>query len=178
MIEATRTTPRASPQGRMWRWFLNGAAAAGVVAVVVAVVVAILGGRVVIFTSGSMAPAIPAGSAALTMPQDTAGLRPGEVISVPRAGDGRLVTHRVIEVSTHDGLVLATLQGDANAAPDAAPYALGAQAQRVELAVPGVGSALGFLKSPWVLGATIALILLAAVPTRSRKTDGKRGSVA
>lgn len=174
MIDTTASTPAStstSSSGKGWRVFLNTAAIIGAAAVVIALFAAIIGARVLIFSSGSMAPAIPEGSAAMTIPRDTDELQVGDVISVPRAGDGKLVTHRIVDLTVRDGLTLATLKGDANPAADAAPYALGAQTQTVAFAIPHAGAALAVMKSPWFLGAVVALVVLAAIPTRppSRK---------
>lgn len=164
------TGPRAarSRSDRAWRWLLNVAAIVGLMCIICGLVLNMMGARILVFSSGSMAPQIPAGAIGLTMPVPTENLEHGDVITVPRPGDGRLVTHRILELQGHDSVIFATLQGDANSAPDGAPYPLTAKTPRLVFTVPTGGAILASMKSPWVLGAIISLVVLAAVPVRPR----------
>lgn len=177
-LAAVRSGARAESVTGAWRWFLNAAAVVGAAAVALAIVLSIMGARVLIFSSGSMAPAIPAGSAAITMPRESSELLVGEVISVPRAGDGQLVTHRIVALTPHGSSVIATLQGDANPGPDPVPYPLGTHTQRVVLSAPQVGSILAAVKSPWILGAILALVVLAAIPSHPSRSKTEQRAAA
>lgn len=74
--------------------------------------------------SGSMAPAIPAGSQVVVVPldsvDDAADIQLGDVVTfAPLPGDPTLVTHRVVaRAFGSDGSVELTTQGDANDAVD------------------------------------------------------------
>lgn len=98
-------------------WLLVGAAVA--LAISVTLVPLAAGGRTLTVLSGSMSPAIPAGSVVVVRPVDPATLSVGDVISYattdPVTGQSELVTHRVIAVSANG---LLTTQGDANQTPD------------------------------------------------------------
>ncbi|MCD5348389.1 signal peptidase I [Agromyces sp. S2-1-8] len=138
----------------------------GVLSLLVAVVVWFAGARIVVFASGSMAPAIPAGAIALTVPAPTDELQTGDIITVQRPGDGHLVTHRIVRIE-FSGATFATLRGDANSVEDATPYPLGSTTQRVVWAVPEVGKVVARIQSPWLLAAVAALLVVLALPTRA-----------
>ncbi|MEY9953500.1 hypothetical protein [Leifsonia sp. EB34] len=147
---------------------LNVAAVLGLLCVAVAAVAILTGMRVIIFSTGSMAPTTPAGSLAVTLPIAARDIAVGDVISAPRAGDGALVTHRVVSIDHEKGLWLVSLRGDANKASDATPYDVTEGAQRLVWSVPGVGAAISQVRSPWILVAVLALLALIAIPTRRR----------
>lgn len=159
--------------GRAVRITLNLAAIVGVLCVVVGAVAFLTGMRPIIFQTGSMAPGIPAGSLALTVPISAEHIAAGDIISAPRVGDGRLVTHRVVTIEKHGSLWLATMRGDANEANDATPYDVTAGAQRLVWSVPGVGEAMASIRSPWLLLGFVALLALIAVPTRRARHRAK-----
>ena len=98
---------------------LNGGAVVGTLCLVFALLGATAGVRTLVFTSGSMAPAIDTGDLAVTRPVALAHLSPGDVVSVLDARGAR-VTHRVVEVDAARHLLW--LKGDANEVADPAPY--------------------------------------------------------
>ncbi|WP_162238904.1 signal peptidase I [Microbacterium sp. Leaf320] len=157
---------------------MNAAAILGVVCVITATAIFIAGGNVIIFSSGSMAPAIPAGAVALTVPTPADTIAKGDVITV-RRDDGRLVTHRVQEATTSQHMTRVTLRGDANASDDPHPYALQGSVQRVLWSVPELGRVMAAAQSPWLLLPVAALLILLLLPTRrahtSRPTGGDPG---
>lgn len=148
---------------------LDVAAILGVLCLVLGGVALVSGMRLVIFSTGSMAPAIPAGSLALTVPVAAEDIGVGDVITAERAGDRRLVTHRVVSVREGPGLWLVTMRGDANNADDGTPYDVTEGAQRLVAAMPGVGDVVASVRMPWVLVAVLALLLVLAIPTRQAK---------
>ncbi|MGJ4843702.1 S26 family signal peptidase [Leifsonia sp. Le1] len=165
------TTARARswagrPLGRTARITLNVAAIVGLLCLVLGAVAFVTGVRPIIFQTGSMAPGIPAGALALTVPVSADDIRVGDVIGAPRAGDGKLVTHRVVGMERHGDLRLIRMRGDANHADDATPYDVTNGAQRLVWSVPGVGEAMANIRSPWLFVGLIALLALIAVPTR------------
>lgn len=154
--------------GRPSRVALNIAAVLGLLCVAVAAVAMLTGMRVIIFSTGSMAPATPAGSLAVTVPVAARDIAVGDVISAPRAGDGNLVTHRVVSIDHEKGLWFVAMRGDANKAADVTPYDVTDGAQRLVWSVPGVGATIAQVRSPWILAGVLALLLLIAIPTRRR----------
>lgn len=142
---------------------------------------AVSGAALVTFRTGSMAPAMPQGALAVTVPVQAAELEVGEVVTVQRVGESMPVTHRIVEIDepgvpadgTADlragapgsappgaedpGVRRLVLQGDDNASPDFQPY-LVADARRVVFSVPYAGGAVMLLQSPIGMGALILLV--------------------
>lgn len=115
-------------------------ATAAAAAVVLLVLVG-LGWRPVVLLSDSMAPGAPSGSLLVTRPVAPGVVQPGDVVTVPTGGGGR-VTHRVVAVEELDGEWWARLQGDANATPDPGRVRLPDATLRTVAVVPGVGGVL------------------------------------
>jgi len=166
---------------RRRRWFRPGSillslgAVLGAVCLVAAAVLVFLDMRPMVVSSGSMSPAIPAGSLALA--QDTAAenAEVGDVVAVSRA-DGTRVMHRVVAVEPSGDQVALTLQGDANAAPDSEIYVVD-RVLAVRADVPLVGYPVSWLSTSWglmALGAgAFGLLAFAFRPTRA-PTGGRR----
>lgn len=147
---------------------LWAAAVVGALCLLVVVLGAVIGVRPLIFTSGSMSPAIDAGALALSHRVSADDLRVGDVVSVPY--DGGRVTHRVVTLSPDpDGSATLRLRGDANQTPDPQRYRV-TSADRVWLAVPRLGSAIAWLsRAPGVyLVAAYAAGLVVLLVRRSR----------
>lgn len=126
----------------------------GVLAVVWLGFSAVTGAAIVVFRTGSMAPAMPQGAAAVTLPVAAAEIEPGDVVTVQRDDVSLPVTHRVLSITAPDPRSAArelVLKGDANVAADSRPY-LVTEARRVVVAVPGLGRALAVAQSPLALG--------------------------
>lgn len=69
--------------------------------------------------TGSMAPAMPAGSMAVVVPAPTRALHAGEVITYQAPIPGRpVITHRIVEIARSNGAYLVQTKGDANEAAD------------------------------------------------------------
>ena len=136
-------------------------AALGVVSVVLAIVCVAAGSRPMVFRSGSMSPAIPAGSLALTRSVPAADVSVGDVVTVQTATGAR-VTHRVFALDRHDGVAMLQLKGDANRAADSAIYPV-RDVQRTWFSMPYAGSVVILLSSPLggvVLVAYLLLVLM------------------
>ena len=124
---------------------------------------AVTNATLVAFRTGSMAPAMPQGALALTVPVRAEEIEVGDVITVARSDGDLPVTHRVVEVSTPTGSLVppearrVILKGDANAHPDSPPYVL-TEARRVTLALPRAGHWLMVAQSP----PGMALLILGA----------------
>lgn len=144
---------------------ITTAGVAGLLGVVWILCAPLFGLSIVIFETGSMAPTMPEGAAALVRVIPAAEIEVGDVVTVDRAGSALPVTHRVVSVSTastHPGGRSVTLKGDANAVPDLSPYDL-TQAKLVVAAAPGVGAALTELRTPYFLAFGTLLIALLVV---------------
>lgn len=122
-----------------------------------------LGVRPLVVQSGSMSPGIPTGSVALGRERPADEVRVGDVVSVPGPSGAR-VMHRVVEVAALDDHTVLTLQGDANDAPDRAPYVVD-RVHQVFFDVPQVGYAVDWLSGPvgrFAGGALVGVLLLVA----------------
>ena len=153
---------------------LTIAGSLGVVALLWLAASAIFGWSLIVFTTGSMSPTMPTGTAAVSEMVDASALAVGDVVTVQRDGARLPVTHRVVSVGadqTDPNFRSLVLRGDANAENDQFPYRV-AEAQRVLIAVPGLGTVMAFLRTPFAMGAiTIifaALVVWAFWPERSR----------
>jgi len=165
---------RGRPLGLVREVALTGGAVVGTLCLVFALLGATAGVRTLVFTSGSMAPAIDTGDLAVTRPVALAHLSPGDVVSVLDAR-GTRVTHRVVEVDTARHQL--RLKGDANEVADPAPYPTGPtdRVDRVLVAVPAGGYVLTWLAGPLatlLLGAYLMFLLSVLRPR------GRAGSTA
>ena len=142
------------------------------VAFLTALVSATLGVKVAVIPTGSMEPAVPAGSAALVRTTTADAVRVGDIVIVDRPGDVPLA-HRVIGIDdpadaggpTRD----LTLRGDANPGPDPEPFRVD-EVGVVLLTVPGGATIVDALRSPWVLGAVAVVavgLVIAALRMRA-----------
>lgn len=143
----------------------------GVAALLVASYV--LGWRLLVVESGSMAPTYPIGSLTVVTPADSDELAAGSsIVFVSQNGSGALVSHRVVRrVETDDGLAFET-RGDANPAADPLLVPVRDVRGTVSYAVPRAGTALSFLARPPVIAALIlgpALWLVGSAVHRRRR---------
>ena len=150
---------------------LSVGALVGVLCLVLTLCGVLFAVRPVIFQSGSMSPAIPAGSLALAREVPAKDLHVGDVVTV-RVGAIR-VSHRVVEVTHHDPTATLHLRGDANDAPDEQTYEV-ASAPRMLVSVPVAGSVLAWLsRSPGIfVVAGYAALFLALVLRRATAPSG------
>jgi signal peptidase len=102
-----------------------------------------LGWRYGILRSGSMSPALPAGSAIVVEPAGGGAVRPGDVITYRSAlSRDLLITHRVLEVTRDPlGRTAFVTKGDANEERDTGLVTADRLVGRVVLHVPHVGQA-------------------------------------
>jgi len=151
----------------MRRFFQNSARAAtslvagSVVALVVGYAALLaVGFKPVAVYSGSMTPKLGVGSLAVDRVIDASDVRVGDVITFPDPYlEGRLVTHRVVQIlQTKKGPAYRT-KGDANASRDPWTIRLTGQVGRLAFEVPFAGYALFYAHTREVRGG---LILIAA----------------
>lgn len=130
-----------------------------------------------VFTSGSMSPAIEAGDLAFatTVPADE--LAEGDVVSVID-DRGVRITHRVTGIDPQDdGGAVLQLKGDANASPDEQAYNVD-EVERVSFSVPKAGYVVNAVNSPFgmfVIGLLVAGILVIAFRRDGTGEDGTGG---
>ncbi|WP_347345513.1 S26 family signal peptidase [Microbacterium sp.] len=158
------------------------AAFGGTVCIVLVVFAYAFDITLIMFRTGSMAPAIPAGSVAVVQRIPASDVHVGDVVTVDRV-DELPVTHRVRAVAPGamaDERTL-TLRGDANEQDDPFPYEV-ASVRRVIVAIPGAAVVVVAFGNPFVLGGvTLAAALLVGwafwprEPARRRdRDDGAR----
>ena len=138
---------------RAGRWFAATALLASLtLALLVAVGPRTGAYRTLSVLSGSMQPAFGPGSVVVVRPVPVGALAVGDVITynVP-VEDGRVVTHRIVEIDRSGGATTIRTQGDANAAPDPWTTRLtGEVAWRAGGSVPALGYVIGALREPAV----------------------------
>jgi signal peptidase len=116
--------------------------------------------RPVTMLTGSMAPAIPAGSVLIGTFVPRQDVRPGDVITMKAPeGDLDVVTHRVTEVERRGDAVLVRTQGDGNPLPDPWLAHLESDVLRASAALPWVGYPLAALQ-----GSTGNVVLTRVIP--------------
>ncbi|GAA1490745.1 signal peptidase I [Brachybacterium sacelli] len=169
----TRTRGAVRVLGDVLLW---AAAALGLLCAVVAVLTSFLGFQVMLFSSGSMEPTIPVGSAALVSSVEAADVEVGDIVTVERGAGELPVTHRVVAVEPADtaDARLLTLRGDANDQDDPAPYEV-TEVGRMVFSVPGVAplvAQLGTSRMLAPLGVVAAAFVIWGLwprsPARSR----------
>ncbi len=139
------------------RWFGTALASATVLAALVVIGALVAGYRPVIITTGSMGDAAPAGALVIAEPRSGTDIEVGDIV-VMRRPNASPVTHRVIEIEASGTSRFAVTQGDANQAPDAAPYPLGDRDElRARWIVPGWGGRLQSVFQPGVMFLVLAM---------------------
>jgi signal peptidase len=152
----TRTVSRAGDV------LLTIASAAGALCLIGAVAAVVFHLTLILFSTGSMSPTIPAGAVALVREIPASEARIGDVVTVDRPG-ALPITHRVVATRPlTGGRVELVLRGDANAETDPAPYDV-SHVRLVIASVPGGASVIAFLSHPLFLGsATVGATVLVA----------------
>jgi signal peptidase I len=90
--------------------------------------------------TGSMRPGIQPGDLVLVTPEPVTAVRPGQILLFHPPGNGAPVVHRVVSVSTLDGVPAVHTRGDANNVADPWNARLdGSRAWRVRAVVPHLG---------------------------------------
>jgi signal peptidase len=152
--------PPSSFLGRAWSWGLTLLALLGTVCIACVLASALFSVSFVVFRTGSMEPAYPVGAMAAVREVPASSLEPGDVATVQRAAGSVPVTHRVVSVTrdqeSTDGAVL-ILKGDANKSEDPVEYRV-TSARKMLFSVPGVGSWVMGLRSPWAIGGSTVLL--------------------
>jgi len=132
-----------------------------------------------VVTTGSMSPAIPAGSLALAQDAAAGDADVGDVVAVHRA-DGTRVMHRVVSAEPSGSEVALTLKGDANSSPDPEVYVVD-RVLAVRFDVPWLGYPISLLSTPGGLlglGALACGLLVFAFRRTDAPVAGRRHRVS
>ncbi|GAA0310155.1 S26 family signal peptidase [Kineococcus aurantiacus] len=152
--------PQDAPRRGLRHWAREGllttAAAGGLLCLLALAAAVFLDTTLVLFRTGSMSPAMPAGAVAVVRAVPAAEVAVGDVVTVERPG-ALPVTHRVTATAADPAgppaSRLLTLKGDANASADPRPYAV-ERVRRVVVSAPHLGSWIDRARSPVALGLT------------------------
>ena len=118
-----------------------------------AIILAVVGPRMLGFStfvvySGSMEPAIRAGSVAVAKPTPPEALKVGDVVAYRTPGsDGLPIIHRVVSVADSDGARVFAFKGDANQTADPINVTLEGSGGRVLYSVSEVGRLLAITRT-------------------------------
>ena len=135
--------------------------AAGGAACILLVLAAVwFGVSIILFSTGSMTPTIPAGSAALVREVPASEVEVGDVVTVDRP-DALPITHRVVAIEGTGAVRELTLRGDANPTDDPLPYSV-AHVREVVFSVPGIAPAIDAAGNPVTL-ATVTVFMAGLV---------------
>ncbi|MFJ6652406.1 signal peptidase I [Microbacterium sp. NPDC091313] len=129
---------------------------------------------IIVFVTGSMAPTMPTGTAAVVQEVEATQLQIGDVVTVPKPDSAIPVTHRIVEIAEVPGQSSTrelSLKGDANDTVDPITYTV-TDAQRVLVAVPNAGWLVVLSKNP-LSGIALTLAVAGAIawalwPTKPR----------
>lgn len=139
----------------------------------------IFGWSLIVLTTGSMAPSMPAGSAAVAVPIAANEIAVGDVLTLPQEGRALPVTHRVVAVEELPGSPdtrVIEMRGDDNPVNDPEPYVV-KQAQRTVFTVPYLGRVATVLSAPVVMGA-VTIVVAGFVVWALWPRPGRSGSAA
>ncbi len=157
---AGRRTAKRSPLRRVMSWLLVAVSVATILGTGAVVGGLIAGYRPVVILTGSMGETAPPRSLIVAEPRQAGAVAVGDILVMRRPGEAP-ITHRVIEIEANGGSRFAITQGDANEAPDAAPYPLdGGQELVGRWIYPRLG---GWVMTVFQPGPALALVALATI---------------
>ncbi|HEY0249821.1 MAG TPA: signal peptidase I [Gryllotalpicola sp.] len=168
-----RDAPRRAPLQRtltiIRTVLLDIAAAAGSICIILVILAFAFHITLIMFRTGSMAPAIPTGSLAIVKQIPASEAHVGDVVTVDRPQQ-LPVTHRVVAVMPQaGGAAVLQLKGDANLAPDPDSYRV-TTVRLVIWSAPGLARLIVWLAQPLVIGcitlAVAALVTWSLWPQR------------
>jgi signal peptidase I len=142
---------------------LLGALCGGALALVLALAVPVtFGARPLVVLTGSMEPALDTGDVVITKAIPPGEARVGDIVTFrdPHRG-GRLVTHRVRDVSARGSRIGFVTRGDANNASDRWEVGARDEVSRSVVRIPELGHVLSLLHRPAGVVALVFVPLLA-----------------
>lgn len=130
---------------------LTALAVGGVLCIIGVLLALVFNITLIMFKTGSMSPTIPAGSLAVVREIAASDVRVGDITTIDRPGV-LPITHRVIAIAASTGTLREiTMQGDANAQPDAQPYVV-SHVRLVIFSIPNLAYFVSKLANPFVMG--------------------------
>lgn len=126
--------------------------------------VRLFGINVFVVQSGSMEPAYPTGSIVYVCQTDAGKLKEGDVITF-RLGDQLRATHRIVEVTQHNGGPAFRTKGDANDHADSGLVTPDHIVGKVLFGIPFLGYAIAYIQHPpgtyvaLAIGGLLALLV-------------------
>ncbi len=113
--------------------------------------------------TGSMRPYASPGDLFVTKTTAASNLKVGDIILITSQATGVFYSHRIVSVTKQNGALRITTKGDANAAPEAAPFLVGVNEQvpRNIARVKWIGRPLVYISSVQGRQAALALIVIA-----------------
>ncbi len=105
------------------------------------------GYRLYVVLTGSMEPAVPAGSLAVVGANDPANLKFGDVVTYRNFDSGKIITHRIVSIDNTDGSLQFTTRGDANDTDDFTPVMPADIIGKVVFSIPLIGALMEFARS-------------------------------
>lgn len=165
------TTKRVLP--RVGNLILTVAAFVGALCIAALIAAQFFQISIILFSTGSMSPTIPAGSIALVRQIPAEQTRVGQVVTVDRPQE-LPITHRIVSTTQlSNGRTELVLRGDANKNDDPAPYSV-TSVRLVIASVPWGAQVIAFLSTPlFLFPATAAAVVLVAWSFWPRKASGR-----
>ncbi len=127
-----------------------------------------------VVVSGSMEPGIMTGDLVFSTPIQAADLAVGDVATLPSTLTGKLVTHRVIDITAGQeaGRFLVHMKGDANEFADSEEYVVSGSVWTPFTQITGGGYLLSTVTKPGVvIPLAITLLAMIALSTLPRPED-------
>jgi signal peptidase I len=107
--------------------------------------------------TGSMRPAIQPGALVIIHKVPLSSLKPGDIITYSNPANTRqTITHRLVKITTVDGIKTLVVKGDANPSPDK-PFPAALVVGREVMVVPAAGHLTNWLHSPLGLAALVVI---------------------
>jgi signal peptidase len=139
-------------------WILTGLV--GALFLVVAVSL-LLGQRAVVVLSGSMEPAFSPGDVLIERGVEPSQVEVGQIVTFQEPGTDLVLTHRVRRIESNGPQIVFTTKGDADNSVQRWAIGRGEQLGRPVQAIPKIGYAVMFAKTPLGLVAIVLLPLFA-----------------
>lgn len=118
--------------------------------------------------TGSMHPAIPAGSLVIVETSSTADPQVGDIVLFRSAEVQSDVVHRIVDIDMVGGEPVFTTQGDANSDPDRSPLVAADILGEIRWSIPGLGHITGAVQgnrsAALLLAVPAILIILGELP--------------
>ncbi len=146
-----------------------------VIGLLIAIVLpTLLGDRTLVIISGSMEPTIHTGAAAVLQPVPSSNLQLGDVVAHTPGTPGAVpIVHRIISITTRNGVRFYQTKGDANRSADADEFTLPTTAWRLWYNIPLAGYVVAFASSR--LGIITLIVVPIVLLSLMKLSDWRKG---